>query len=197
METRIAGLVGPEAADSSPADAEPAAFCHLYTITAEPSPAEGGFAIGGGRRISDEGDWTCIVITGGTVTASSSNGAGIGAGNIYNNSYTPTGTILLSYDDTNGIPAFPEVTASSYIGTVQLGKGFKEKDGAAVFAPTDSADGVTVGVDETHYGPEQDCTRSQAMTVLWRAKGSPEPESTESPFSDVTPEDYYSHCRRF
>lgn len=80
---------------------------------------------------------------------------------------------------------------------MQLGKGFKEKDGAAVFAPTDSADGVTVGVDETHYGPELDCTRGQIMTFLWRAGGSPEPESTESPFSDVTPEDYYFHYRRF
>lgn len=69
--------------------------------------------------------------------------------------------------------------------------------GAAVFAPTGSADGVTVGVDETHYGPELDCTRGQIMTFLWRAGGSPEPESTESPFSDVTPEDYYFHCRRF
>ena len=50
--------------------------------------------------------------------------------------------------------------------------------GAAVFAPTGSADGVTVGVDETHYGPELDCTRGQIMTFLWRAGGSPEPEST-------------------
>ena len=35
------------------------------------------------------------------------------------------------------------------------------------------------------FGPADACTRGQVMTFLWRAKGSPEPQVTESPFSDV------------
>jgi hypothetical protein len=51
--------------------------------------------------------------------------------------------------------------------------------------------GVTAGVDESHYGPDETCARCQIVTFLWRANGSPEPNSTENPFSDVKPEDYF------
>ena len=51
--------------------------------------------------------------------------------------------------------------------------------------------GVTAGVDESHYGPDESCARCQIVTFLWRANGSPEPNFTENPFSDVKPEDYF------
>ncbi len=52
-------------------------------------------------------------------------------------------------------------------------------------------EGITSGTDETHFSPNQACTRAQVMTFLWRANGSPEPENAVSPFADVKPGDYY------
>ncbi len=51
--------------------------------------------------------------------------------------------------------------------------------------------GVTGGVGNGKFGVGQACTRAEAMTFLWKAKGSPEPETTENPFSDVKPDKYY------
>lgn len=50
---------------------------------------------------------------------------------------------------------------------------------------------ITNGIDDTHFGPHIDCTRGQIVTFLWRAFGKPEPASTENPFTDVHPGDYY------
>ena len=51
--------------------------------------------------------------------------------------------------------------------------------------------GITKGVDETHFGPDVACSRSQVVTFLWRAAGSPEPESAENPFADVAEGDFF------
>ena len=50
---------------------------------------------------------------------------------------------------------------------------------------------ITEGVSQTSFGVGQPCTRAQAMTFLWIAKGSPEPVSTENPFTDVKEGKYY------
>ncbi|MDO4517123.1 MAG: S-layer homology domain-containing protein, partial [Bacillota bacterium] len=50
---------------------------------------------------------------------------------------------------------------------------------------------ITSGVDETHFAPNATCTRAQAVTFLWRAAGSPEPESSEMIFTDVAEGSYY------
>ena len=46
--------------------------------------------------------------------------------------------------------------------------------------------GITTGIDATHFNPYGKCTRAQVVTFLWRAEGKPAPTSTESTFSDVT-----------
>ena len=51
--------------------------------------------------------------------------------------------------------------------------------------------GVTNGVSETLFGPDQACTRAQIVTFLWRAAGSPEPKSG-STFADVAADAYYA-----
>ena len=33
--------------------------------------------------------------------------------------------------------------------------------------------GITNGLDKTHFGPQQPCTRGQIVTFLWRAAGEP------------------------
>ena len=45
--------------------------------------------------------------------------------------------------------------------------------------------GITSGVDPTHFGPAQPCTRAQVVTFLWSAAGKPAPTLTENPFTDV------------
>jgi hypothetical protein len=51
---------------------------------------------------------------------------------------------------------------------------------------------ITNGIDETHFGPDETCTRAQMVTFLWRAMGEPEPETTECPFFDVPDNAYYT-----
>ena len=63
---------------------------------------------------------------------------------------------------------------------------------------------ITNGIDETHFGPDNSCTRAQMVTFLWRAAGSPETPSQsasqtappqrgakECPFTDVAEDAYY------
>ncbi len=51
--------------------------------------------------------------------------------------------------------------------------------------------GITNGVSETLFGPDQACTRAQIVTFLWRSAGSPEPKSGSS-FADVAADAYYA-----
>ena len=50
---------------------------------------------------------------------------------------------------------------------------------------------VTKGVDATHFGPNQGCTRGQVVTFLWRAVGCPEPSGAATAFTDVKPGAFY------
>ena len=54
-----------------------------------------------------------------------------------------------------------------------------------------SETGVAGGVTDTEFRPREVCTAAQAVTFLWRAAGSPEPSSTDSPFDDIDPDAYY------
>ena len=51
--------------------------------------------------------------------------------------------------------------------------------------------GVAEGMTESAFHPKEVCTAAQAVTFLWRAAGSPEPSSTESPFADLDADAYY------
>ena len=51
--------------------------------------------------------------------------------------------------------------------------------------------GITKGTDNTHFSPDGICTRAQAATFLWRAAGSPKPETRTMPFTDVPAGSYY------
>lgn len=57
--------------------------------------------------------------------------------------------------------------------------------------------GITVGTDKTHFSPEQRCTRAQIVSFLWRADGSPEPNSSLTIFSDVKAGEYYEKAVRW
>ena len=52
--------------------------------------------------------------------------------------------------------------------------------------------GITDGISSDLFGPDQPCTRSQIVTFLWRAAGSPEPKGTAAGMTDVVPGSYYA-----
>ena len=51
--------------------------------------------------------------------------------------------------------------------------------------------GITGGIGNGLFGPNQPCTRAQIVTFLWRAAGSPEPKNMRS-FTDVPADSYYA-----
>jgi hypothetical protein len=50
---------------------------------------------------------------------------------------------------------------------------------------------VTGGVEPGRFAPGLACSRAQIVTFLWAAEGKPEPETQESPFSDVKENDWF------
>lgn len=45
--------------------------------------------------------------------------------------------------------------------------------------------GLTYGTDDTHFSPDDNCTRRHVMMLLWRMMGRPSHISTNNPFPDV------------
>lgn len=81
-----------------------------------------------------------------------------------------------------GKPA-PQNRACSFV-DVKLGAYYYE---AVLWAVEQ---GVTNGVDATHFMPDQCCTRCQVVTFLYRAKGMQKADSTAR-FTDVKRTDYF------
>ena len=52
--------------------------------------------------------------------------------------------------------------------------------------------GITSGLDTSHFGPMVNCTRAQVVTFLYRAFGEPGVEGAENPFSDVPEDAWYT-----
>ena len=50
---------------------------------------------------------------------------------------------------------------------------------------------ITTGTSELTFGPDDTCTRAQAVTFLWRAAGAPAPSDDRNPFRDVGADAYY------
>ena len=49
---------------------------------------------------------------------------------------------------------------------------------------------ITQGTSATTFSPDENCTRAQILTFLWRAVGSPKADAA-NPFADVSTNDYY------
>ncbi len=55
-----------------------------------------------------------------------------------------------------------------------------------------AAQGITQGQGSADtFAPRAACTRAEIVTMLWRAAGSPAPKGTETPFQDISPEDWF------
>ena len=88
-------------------------------------------------------------------------------------------------------------------GKVEVKAAFTEKVKISPFrdVPTDAyyyeavkwaqKKGITGGIGDGLFGPNQPCTRAQIVTFLWRAAGSPEPKGTATGMTDVAAGSYY------
>ena len=90
-------------------------------------------------------------------------------------------------DDSSSLDTPPTEPEPSVAGFTDVFKGAYYAD-AVVWA---LENGVTTGLSDTVFGPDDICTRAQVVTFLWRAYGKPDPTAAESPFVDVNPGDYY------
>ena len=52
--------------------------------------------------------------------------------------------------------------------------------------------GITTGVDDIHFAPDDICTRSRIVTFLWRSNGCPAPEFRMNPFTDVPGDQWFT-----
>lgn len=51
--------------------------------------------------------------------------------------------------------------------------------------------GITGGIGNGQFGPNNKCTREQVVTFLWAAAGKPNPASYDNPFEDVSDSDWF------
>ena len=115
--------------------------------------------------------------------------------------------VIFDKDDTLGAPSTTTVlgclgsTAEDY--ALKHGYSFKTTEEFSFIDVSDEAyyaesvawaigKGITNGTSPRIFSPDSTCTRAQAVTFLWRAAGSPEPNSSVNPFVDVSVDQYYS-----
>ena len=79
----------------------------------------------------------------------------------------------------------PEKTAADYFADVPANSYYAD---AVLWA---AKNGITGGIGNGLFGPNQPCTRAQIVTFLWRTAGSPEPKAMSS-FADVSMDAYYA-----
>ena len=79
----------------------------------------------------------------------------------------------------------PEKTAQDFFTDVPANSYYAD---AVLWA---AKNGITGGIGNGLFGPNQPCTRAQIVTFLWRAAGSPEPKAMSS-FADVSMDAYYA-----
>ena len=94
----------------------------------------------------------------------------------------------------NCVDQFYELDTTFY--TISINGAYKDVKNSKDFwyDPTYylSAQGVVKGYDKgTKFKPDNDCTRAQMVTFLWRLAGQPKPGSTKTAFTDIKKSDYY------
>ena len=85
-------------------------------------------------------------------------------------------TVAVSFREIATEPVFKDVPANAYYAD------------AVAWA---MKNGITNGIGNDLFGSDNDCTRAEIVTFLWRAAGSPEPKATGS-FTDVNGGSYYA-----
>ena len=152
-----------------------------YTITAT-AGTDGSISPSGDVSVREGRDQTFAITPdkGYAVANVKIDGKSIGAVKSYTfENVSRTHTIEVIFMKANGNPqtgVFVDVATGSY---------YEDAVDWAV------ENGITKGTDDTHFSPDGICTRAQAVTFLWRAAGSPKPETRAMPFTDVPVGSYY------
>ncbi len=126
----------------------------------------------------DTNQYASIATTDGTLTVSGSAGS---SGSSSSSSSSGSGT---STATTTTTTATTTETAGSF---TDVASGAYYYD-AVQWAVSEE---ITSGLTSTTFGPDQSCTRAQAVTFLYRAAGEPDVTGAENPFTDVSSSDYY------
>ncbi len=110
--------------------------------------------------------------------------------------YGEKGSYAETFAKENGIPfaAGKIPTSDSVLARFKDVSAGKYYTDAVIWAALRS---ITAGTDDTHFSPDQGCTRAQAVTFLWRTYRSPDPESGWDQFSDVPENAYYKYAVRW
>ena len=151
-----------------------------YTIKAA-AGAGGSISPTGNVSVREGADQTFTITPdkGYTVSNVKIDGNSIGAVKSYtfeNVSKAHTIEVIFVKDNTPQTGVFVDVAAGSYY------------EDAVDWA---TENGITKGTSHTTFSPDAACTRAQAVTFLWRAADSPEPETRTMPFTDVSADSYY------
>ena len=139
------------------------------------------------RRYAERGDTVTITVKPDDgfklddLTVTDKNGKELKLTDKGNGKYTftmPAGKVEINaaFDKEVEISPFSDVSTSAYY--YEAVKWAQEK-------------GITGGIGNGLFGPNQPCTRAQIVTFLWRAAGSPEPKAMSS-FADVSTDAYYA-----
>ncbi len=81
----------------------------------------------------------------------------------------------------------PKASADTEVSFADIEEGSYYYD-AVVWA---GENGITAGIDATHFAPDSACTRGQVATFLWRAENKPAAENSNNPFTDLEVGEYY------
>ena len=157
-----------------------------YAVTV-PDKTEHG-TVTANRRYAEKGDTVTITVTPDsgyvleTITATDKNGNDLKLTDKGNGKYTftmPGSKVEVKatfMEDNSVLNFFYDVPNDAYY--YEAVKWAAEK-------------GVTSGIGNSLFAPNQPCTRAQIVTFLWRAAGSPEPKNMSN-FSDVPADSYYA-----
>ena len=129
------------------------------------------------------------------------NGNSVGLSRNKASKITWTGTLQAGHSYTIGIQAYGGADYQTHYGILSVATNstapvtsfIDVKESAWYYTPVQwaVANGVTSGTSDTTFSPGNQCTRAQAVTFLWNAKGQPEPKSTKNPFTDVKSTAWY------
>ena len=157
-----------------------------YPVTT-PDKTENG-TVTANRRYAERGDTVTITVKPDDgfklddLTVTDKNGKELKLTDKGNGKYTfkmPAGKVTVS------ATFAPEKTAADYFADVPANSYYAD---AVLWA---AKNGITGGIGNGLFGPNQPCTRAQIVTFLWRATGSPEPKAMSS-FADVSTDAYYA-----
>lgn len=101
---------------------------------------------------------------------------------------------VLWYVTEGGAPTFYEFSEKSGVRALRTGTAFEDAaEGSLLYGEVmwSAMTGCVVPDSDTQFGGEREATRAEVVYALWRAFGSPAPESRKTSFTDISRNDTY------